>query len=195
MRAELKAPLALLDEPAPDLFKAAMRNLAGGVSVISAGRGEARSGLTATSVSSLSLEPPSLLVCLRRASATLATITAHRAFGVNMLSADHRHLAERFAGQAGISGAARFRDADWLTLSTGAPLLAGALAAVDCTLERLVEWSSHAIVIGRVRAIQMSGGAGPLVYWQGHYGQITPGAHDEHAADLRYLELCDLDNY
>ena len=195
MRAELKAAPALLDEPHPDVFKSAMRNLAGGVSIISAGRGDARSGLTATSVTSLSLEPPSLLVCIRRASPTLAAIGAHRAFGVNVLSADHRHLAERFAGQTGISGAARFRDADWLALETGVPLLASALAAVDCSLERLVEWSSHAIVIGRVRAIRMGSHAGPLVYWRGGYGQIAPATDDEHVADLRYLELCDPDNY
>ena len=195
MRAELKAAPALLDEPHADVFKSAMRNLAGGVSIISAGRGDARSGLTATSVTSLSLEPPSLLVCIRRASPTLAAIAAHRAFGVNVLSADQRHLAERFAGQTGISGAARFGDADWPALATGVPLLANALAAVDCSLERLVEWSSHAIVIGRVRAIQMGSSTGPLVYWRGHYGEITLASDDEHVADLRYLELCDPDNY
>jgi flavin reductase (DIM6/NTAB) family NADH-FMN oxidoreductase RutF len=195
MRAEMKAPATLLDEPHPDLFRSAMRNLAGGVSIITAGRGDARCGLTATSVTSLSLEPPSLLVCIRRASPTLAAIAAHRAFGVNVLSADQRPLAERFAGQTGISGAARFRGGDWLTLETGSPLLANALAAVDCTLERLVEWSSHAIVIGRVRAIQVGAGTSPLVYWRGGYGEITPAGDDEHVADLRYLELCDLDNY
>ena len=173
MSDELKAPLALREDPGPDLFRSAMRSLAGGVSVISAGRGEGRSGLTATSVSSLSLDPPSLLVCIRRASATLAAITTHRAFGVSILSADHRDLAERFAGQAGIWGAARFVDADWLTLATGAPLLADALAAVDCTLERLIDWHSHAIVIGRVRAVRMSGGPGPLVYWRGSYEQVS----------------------
>lgn len=173
MSAELKAPLALLEDAGPDLFRSAMRNLAGGVSVISAGRGEGRSGLTATSVSSLSLDPPSLLVCIRRASPTLAAITKHRAFGVNVLSSDHRDLAERFAGQGGIWGAARYADGDWLTLATGAPLLADALAAVDCTLEKLIDWHSHAIVIGRARAVRLSGGPGPLVYWRGGYEEVS----------------------
>jgi flavin reductase (DIM6/NTAB) family NADH-FMN oxidoreductase RutF len=173
MSAELKAPLALVDDPSPDRFKSAMRDLAGGVSVISAGRGDGRCGLTATSVSSLSLDPPSLLVCIRRASATLAAISTNRAFGVNILSANHRDLAERFAGQGGIWGAARYVDADWLTLATGAPLLADALAAVDCTVERLIEWHSHAIVIGRVRAVRTSSGPGPLVYWRGGYEQVS----------------------
>jgi len=195
MRADLKEPLALFEEPGSDLFKSAMRNLAGGVSVISAGRGEARSGMTATSVSSLSLEPPSLLVCIRRGSATLAAITAHRAFGVNVLSADHRHLADRFAGQTGIAAAARFRDTDWLTLATGAPLLADALTAVDCTLERIIDYSSHTIVIGRVRAVHMGGGSGPLVYWRARYHEVEPADRFEPTMDLDFTSLCDLDNY
>jgi len=195
VRAEMRVPLALLDEPIPDLFRSAMRNLAGGVSVISAGRGDARCGLTATSVTSLSLEPPSLLVCIRRSSTTLAAIAAHRAFGVNVLSADHRDLAECFAGQTGLSGAARFRDGDWLSLATGAPLLADALAAIDCTLERFIEWGTHAIVIGRVRAVRPRSGAGPLVYWRGKYHEAESGAGLEPVTELDLPLLGDLDNY
>jgi flavin reductase (DIM6/NTAB) family NADH-FMN oxidoreductase RutF len=171
-----------------------MRNLAGGVSVISAGSGEYRSGLTATSVSSLSLDPPSLLVCIQRASATLAAITAHRAFGVNVLSAHHRDLADRFAGRSGIWGAARYVDTDWLTLATGAPLLADALAAADCTLEKVIEWNSHAIVIGRVRAVRVGSGQGPLVYWQGKYEQVSDAGH-ELLSYCRYQTPDDPDNY
>jgi flavin reductase (DIM6/NTAB) family NADH-FMN oxidoreductase RutF len=172
MSAELKVPLVLADDPSPDLFRSAMRNLAGGVSVITAGQGEARTGLTATSVSSLSLDPPSLLVCINRASATLAAITADRAFGVNILSAHHRHLAESFAGRSGAWGSARYIGAEWIALATGAPLLADALSAIDCTLEKLVDWQSHTIVVGRVRALRVNGGSGPLVYWRGNYENV-----------------------
>jgi flavin reductase (DIM6/NTAB) family NADH-FMN oxidoreductase RutF len=195
MLAELRTPAITVEEPGADLFRSAMRNLAGGVSVVTAGCGEARSGLTATSVSSLSLEPPSLLVCIRRASATLSAIAAHRAFAVNVLSADRRDLAERFAGQTGLSGADRFGEDDWVSLATGAPLLADALAAVDCAVERMIEWGSHMILIGRVRAIRLGDGPGPLVYWRGSYGQLAPEPCNVAPTDLDYPLLCDPDNY
>jgi flavin reductase (DIM6/NTAB) family NADH-FMN oxidoreductase RutF len=172
------------EDPSADLFRLAMRNLAGGVSVITAGRGEARTGLTATSVTSLSVDPPSILVCIRRASATLAAIEADLAFGVSVLSDGHTGLAERFSGRSGVSGAARYSGANWLTLATGVPLLADALAAVDCSLDALIDWHSHVVVIGRVRAIRLGCGDRPLVYWRGNYdqpsatGYALPGDHD-----------------
>jgi flavin reductase (DIM6/NTAB) family NADH-FMN oxidoreductase RutF len=167
-----------------DLFRVAMRNLAGGVSVVTAGRGEARTGLTATSVTSLSVDPPSLLVCIKRTSPTLATIAAELAFGVSVLSDSHTGLAERFSGRGGVLGAARYSGASWLTLATGAPLLADALAAIDCTLDGFIDWHSHVVVIGRVCAIRLGCGNRPLVYWRGNYDQMSaigyavPADHD-----------------
>jgi flavin reductase (DIM6/NTAB) family NADH-FMN oxidoreductase RutF len=151
-----------------------MRNLAGGVSIITAGRGEERTGLTATSVSSLSLDPPCLLVCVNRASGTLSALMANRAFGVNVLAASHQDVAERFAGRSGVWGPARYAGADWMTLVTGAPLLADALAAIDCTLEKLIDWHSHVIVVGRVRSVHVNNGPSPLVYWRGNYENVDP---------------------
>jgi flavin reductase (DIM6/NTAB) family NADH-FMN oxidoreductase RutF len=167
---ELKTPLELAADPSPNTFRAAMRNLAGGVTVVSTGQGNARAGLTATSVSSLSIDPPSLLVCVGRATATLSALTENRAFGVNVLAAHHRHVAERFSGREGVYGAERYIGSDWMTLVTGAPILADALTAVDCTLEELIAWHSHAIVVGRVRAVHVNSGTSPLVYWRGNYG-------------------------
>jgi flavin reductase (DIM6/NTAB) family NADH-FMN oxidoreductase RutF len=185
MTAEQKISLAHAEDRTEDLFRLAMRNLAGGVTIITAGRGEARSGLTATSLTSLSVDPPSLLVCIRRASGTLATIAADRTFGVSVLSDDQIGLAERFSGRSGVSGAARFFGAKWFTLATGGvPLLADALAAMDCSLDRLIDWHSHVIVIGRVRAIRLGCGERPLVYWRGNYDQPSgiglalPADHD-----------------
>ena len=156
-----------------EAFRAAMRDLAGSVSVISTGVGLARTGLTATSVSSLSMDPPSILVCINRLSSVLPVLVDHGAFGVNVLAAGHRHIADRFAGRDGIRGAARYAGEAWITLVTGAPLLADALAAVDCSLERTIEWYSHLVIIGRVRAVHLNGGASPLVYWRGGYDQLN----------------------
>jgi flavin reductase (DIM6/NTAB) family NADH-FMN oxidoreductase RutF len=152
-----------------EAFRAAMRNLAGGVCVVTVGSGEERTGLTATSVSSLSLDPPTLVVCISRAASAFPALLAHRTFGVNVLGGHHRDVAERFAGRGGLQGAARYAGADWIALATGAPLLADALAGLDCVVEKLDEWHTHAIVIGRVVAMHAPGGEAPLVYWQGGY--------------------------
>ena len=153
-------------------FRSAMRQLASGVCVITTGRGEERTGLTATSVSSLSMEPPTLVVCIDRTSKTLKAIRKNQVFGVNVLAAGHRSVADRFAGRCNVSGAARYQGSEWINLVTGAPLLADALAAIDCTIETIMEWSTHAVVIGRVEAIHQPGGAQALVYWRQTYRNL-----------------------
>jgi flavin reductase (DIM6/NTAB) family NADH-FMN oxidoreductase RutF len=153
-------------------FRLAMRELASGVALVTAGRGEQRTGCTATSLCSLSLDPPSLIVCIARTSTTLAALRVSRAFGVNILAAAHENLANRFAGRTGVHGAARFIGADWTTMITGAPLLRGALACIDCTVEEVLERHTHAILIGRVAAVHRAGGAPALVHRRGRFEQL-----------------------
>ncbi|MGD0723254.1 MAG: flavin reductase family protein [Roseiarcus sp.] len=171
----LPAPHAASGAPEPSLaddFRVAMRELAGAVTIVSCGRGARRAGFAATSVASLSLEPPTLIVCANRASSTWPMLRAATSFGLNVLSASHRDLAHRFAGRTGAEGSARYEAGEWTTLRTGAPVLADALAAFDCTVEEIVERHSHAIVIGRVEAVRRRGGGGALVYWRGDYDQL-----------------------
>lgn len=153
-------------------FRAAMRQLAGGVSVITVGAGADRSGMTVTSVSSLSVDPPSLVVCVNKQSSTWPLLLRYQVFGVNILRAGQRHIALRFSGQGGVAGAARFGDEPVLTAETGAPLLAHALAAFDCEAETLVDHHSHVIVIGLVKAVRVAEGQSPLVYWRGQYAEL-----------------------
>jgi flavin reductase (DIM6/NTAB) family NADH-FMN oxidoreductase RutF len=157
------------DSVACESFRSAMRHLASGVSVITTGEGEHRTGLTATSVSSLSMEPPALVVCISRASATLQAMRETRVFGVNFLAAGHRKLADRFSGHGNVSGAARYQGGEWISLVTGAPILADALAAIDCTIDTIVECNTHAVVIGLVEAVHQPGGAQALVHWRRTY--------------------------
>jgi flavin reductase (DIM6/NTAB) family NADH-FMN oxidoreductase RutF len=173
--AALRATRAFADasEPAPGLaddFRGAMRHLASGVCVITTGEGAERTGLTATSVTSLSLDPPSLLVCINKASSVLPRLRAHGAFGVNLLGARHKMVADRFAG--GAKGAARYIGAEWTTLSTGASLLVDAVAAIDCTIEAITEWHTHAIVIGRVAGLLTNDAQSGLVYCHGRYMEV-----------------------
>jgi len=155
-----------------DDFRGAMRHLAGGVSVITAGRARDITGMTVTSVSSLSVDPPTLIVSINRESSSWPLIKRHGFFGVNILTADQIDIAERFTGKGGLKGADRFAGADWITRASGVPLLVGALAAVDCEVEDIVERHSHAIVVGRVLDLQVSTRTAALAYWQGQYVAI-----------------------
>ena len=153
-------------------FRSAMRQLTGGVSVITAGKGRDISGMTVTSVSSLSVDPPSLIVSLNRESSSWPLVKRYGFFGVNILTSDQIDIAERFTGKGGLKGADRFAGATWITRASGVPLLDGALAAIDCEVEDVIERHSHAIVIGRVLDVAVSARTAALAYWQGQYVAI-----------------------
>src|ERR1700682_3503292 len=167
-------------------FRSAMRHLAGGVSVITVGHGRDIAGMTVTSVSSLSVDPPTLIVSINRESSSWPLLKRHGFFGVNILTADQIDIAERFTGKDGLKGADRFAGAQWITRVSGVPLLAGALAAIDCEVEDIVERHSHAIVIGRVQYLQLSTRTAALAYWQGPYVAID---RDEDAVRLAEVSV------
>jgi flavin reductase (DIM6/NTAB) family NADH-FMN oxidoreductase RutF len=167
-------------------FRNAMRQLTGGVSVITAGRGRDISGMTVTSVSSLSVDPPSLIVNLNRESSSWPLVKRYGFFGVNILTSDQIDIAERFTGKGGLKGADRFAGARWTTRASGVPLLADALAAIDCEVEDVVERHSHAIVIGRVLDVAVSARTAALAYWQGRYVAID---QDEDAVKLAEVSV------
>jgi flavin reductase (DIM6/NTAB) family NADH-FMN oxidoreductase RutF len=153
-------------------FRSAMRQLAGGVAIVTVGRGADLTGLTATSISSLSAEPPTVMFGLNLASSSFPVLQRYRSFGVNFLTATQKQVADRFAGRNGEKGASRYAEAEWSHGVTGAPLLAGALASLDCEVEELIERHSHAIVIGRVREVRSGRNDAALVYWRGDYERI-----------------------
>jgi flavin reductase (DIM6/NTAB) family NADH-FMN oxidoreductase RutF len=167
-------------------FRGAMRQLTGGVSVITVGRGRDISGMTVTSVSSLSVDPPTLIVSINRAASSWPLLKRYGFFGVNILTSDQIDIAERFAGKDGLKGAERFAGAEWTTRASGVPLLVGALAAIVCEVEEIVERHSHAIVIGRVLDLQLSTRTAALAYWQGQYVAID---RDEDAARLAEVSV------
>jgi flavin reductase (DIM6/NTAB) family NADH-FMN oxidoreductase RutF len=155
----------------PTEFRKAMGQFATGVTVIASidENGEPV-GTTANAVTSLSLDPPLVLVCFDLASATLRAIRGHGAFVVNVLGHRQHHLSVNFArrGTAAIWDDVRHRRGP-----TGSPRLDGVLAAVECTVEHSLPGGDHEIVIGRVRHLEMSGdGMAPLVFWRGRYTSI-----------------------
>lgn len=169
----VEGPASLaVDRPADaDSLKAALRQLAGGVTIITAGEGEARTGATVTSASVLSIEPPRMLVSLNRTSSTWPVVERFGHFCVNIIGAGHEAIANQFAGRGGLKGPDRYRGAEWTLLASGAPVLEDAAAAIDCQVEETLERHSHVIVIGKVVAIRTRGGAS-LAYRDGRYIKI-----------------------
>ncbi len=154
-------------------FRHAMRAFSSGVAIIASGEGEARGGCTITSLASLSLAPPTLFVCLARSSSTLAGLREAGAFSISLLAARHEALAHRFSGRSGVHGVRRFDGADWITLSTGAPVLADAIAAFDCLVEEVIERHSHAIVLGAVVSLREGAEEPALAHRRGGYAPLA----------------------
>jgi flavin reductase (DIM6/NTAB) family NADH-FMN oxidoreductase RutF len=155
-----------------DAFRGAMRSLASGVSLITQGTGDEMTGMTATSVTSLAADPPTLIVCINRTASLYPTLAPGVAFGVNVLSADQQDIADRFAGRTGAKGRDRFVGSPWVVAPEGAPLLVGALAAFACEVDELVERHTHVIMIGRVKRLASRASGNALVYWRGGYDQL-----------------------
>ncbi len=154
-------------------FKGAMRHLAAAVSVVTTGRGEQRTGFTASSVTSLSMDPPTLLVCLNRNSSAHAELIAHGGFCINVLASDQLHVAENFTGRDGSRGAERYRDATWQEMPSGALGNTHALALIDCELEEAIDRHSHTILIGRPIKVVTRPDTEPLLYWHGAYRLLS----------------------
>lgn len=158
-------------------YRAAMRYHAGAVAILSAGEPGDRTGLTATSVCSLSDTPPRLIACVNRSASAHGLIRRTAAFGVNLLRAEQAELANVFAGRRGIERDDRFTDADgWLSLATGAPILKSALVGLDCELVDEHAHDTHSIFVGEVRAVHLRDGETPLVYFGGQFCELAPQA-------------------
>ena len=147
------------DEAGPSLSACLglYRRLAAGVSVVTALGDDGPTAMTASSVTSVSLRPPLLLVSLAEQSRTLAAIRSRRSFGVSLLRDDQRDLAERFASadRGAWEGTGR--------RVLGVPTLPDVLASSVCLLEDLHDYGDHTLVIGRVVAAHTSRGR-PLLW-------------------------------
>ena len=156
------------------LFKRGMRRLAAGVSIVTTLDEDVSHGLLATSVSSVCAEPePTLLVCVNRNSSIHDVIHRSKIFCANVLSADDVELAQRFSVPE--LRASRFERGSWVSLATGAPALASALASFDCELTQVVPVYSHTIFVGVVRDLKLwQNDIDALLYLDGQYQVRSP---------------------
>ena len=169
--------------PTGGAYREATRELAGSVSLITVGVAPRRTGFTATSVTSLSVDPPRLMFSADRLA--LAALERCRCFGVNVLAAHQSQIAARFTGRAGLHREVPFAGECWHAMTTGASLLCEALAAFDCELEETIVRHSQAIVIGRVVATRRRAIGAALVQWRGDYRGL---ASDEDPPGLAQWE-------
>ncbi len=144
----------IMEMPASDSvseadFKTAMRQVTSSVAVITARSGRARNGLTATAVCSVSVDPPTMLVCINRSATADGLIDESGAFAINFL-ADEQHRIARLFSTAKLSSEERFAEGRWTALATGSPVLDGAVATFDCRVVETVPSGTHHIYFGRV---------------------------------------------
>ncbi len=131
-------------------------------------------GMTCQSFSSVSLDPPLVMFCPAVTSRAWPLMQRAGFFCVNVLSADQRELADGMATK----GQQKFADVAWEPASSGAPVLEGVLAHVDCTVERVHEAGDHVIVVGRVQELNTGDGSGndgsgaPLIFHRGAYARL-----------------------
>jgi flavin reductase (DIM6/NTAB) family NADH-FMN oxidoreductase RutF len=124
-------------------------------------------GLTVNSFSSVSLDPPLILICLGHAVAAIDVFREAPSFGLSLLRAGQRDLSERFAAP----GDSRFESVAWRLGETGAPLLDGALAQIECVSVRRVSVGDHDIFIGEMVAASVEEGE-PLIYYGSTYREL-----------------------
>ncbi len=146
----------------------AFGSFATGVTVVTGrGRDGTRVGLTANSLTSVSLDPPLLLFCPARTASALPALEASGRFAINVLASDQRAVADRFARR----DVDRFADAEWDDWD-GLPILGGALANFACTLFADHDGGDHRVIIGRVERLRMNAVHDPLLYFRGAYRQV-----------------------
>jgi flavin reductase (DIM6/NTAB) family NADH-FMN oxidoreductase RutF len=141
------------------------------VCVVTTSVGGERFGLTATAVSSVSADPPRLLVCVNKKGLTHDRIREAGTFVVNVLSEDQDAVAMVFAGMGG-NVEDRFATGEWTTLNTGAPVLVGAVASFDCVLGETSDQASHTILFGDVVATANRTGNDALLYGGRRFRQL-----------------------
>jgi 3-hydroxy-9,10-secoandrosta-1,3,5(10)-triene-9,17-dione monooxygenase reductase component len=151
-------------------FRQVLGHFATGVTIVTTADDGVPAGLSVNSFTSVSLEPPLVAFCVARTSSTWPRIRAVGAFCVNILSDDQEDLCRVFATRS----PEKFRGVGWRPAESGAPIIAGSLAWLDCAVESEHEAGDHIIVVGRARELGVAREGRPLVFYRGGYGRFEP---------------------
>jgi 3-hydroxy-9,10-secoandrosta-1,3,5(10)-triene-9,17-dione monooxygenase reductase component len=161
-----------LSDLSPRRIRNVLGHFATGLTVITAATENGPAGFTCQSFASLSLEPALVTFSPARTSSTWPLLRRAGRFTINILPADHQHLAAQFAR----SGADKFAGVNHSPSPLGNPVLDGALAWVDCELHQEYDGGDHTIVVAAVRALSARSDVDPLLFFKGDYVSVQPGA-------------------
>jgi 3-hydroxy-9,10-secoandrosta-1,3,5(10)-triene-9,17-dione monooxygenase reductase component len=160
-------------EIAPDVFRRVMGHFVTGVTVVTTLSDSGPQGITVNALSSISLEPPLVMVALDRRRFITPAVRLSGRYAVNVLSEDQRALSDCFAGAPVEPGRDAFCGASWTKGSTGLPLIDGAIATLECTVVQTFEAGDHELFIGRVDAMaNAEPHPMPLLYYRRQYLRI-----------------------
>jgi len=151
-------------------FKNALKLWASGVTVVTAQTESlGLKGMTATSFSSVSMDPPQILVCINKTADTGDAVLEGKSFAVNILKAEQQEISNQFAG--GASQEERFANVKWHKGEAGSPVIDDALASIECTVVDQVLAGTHWVVIGEVQNVECRSGE-PLMYYNSAYREL-----------------------
>lgn len=155
-----------------DLLRQAMRFWVTGVTIVTAAHQGVQHGMTVSSFTSLSLSPAQVLVSLSQNTRTHDLVARSRFFGISVLSIHQQDISDRFAGRME-DEQNRLTGIDTFTLNSGAPMIAGGLAHLDCRVVTTLGSGTHTIFIGEVLAARHAEEGDPLVYFNRAYKKLV----------------------
>jgi 3-hydroxy-9,10-secoandrosta-1,3,5(10)-triene-9,17-dione monooxygenase reductase component len=164
-------------EPRPDEFRLVMGHFATGVSVVTTFDGERPAGITVNAFSSVSLEPPLVMVALDRSRFITPMVRRFGRYAVSVLGSDQQLLSDCFAHAPVSPGREDFCGAAWHPGPAGLPLIDGSIAALECTTVETFSAGDHDLFIGRVDSLQrLRDGVAPLLYFRRRYLRVEQGS-------------------
>lgn len=158
--------------PDKDEFRQVMGRFATGVTIVTSRLGEELHGMTANAVTSVSLEPPLVLICVDKSADSHDIIDGSGIFALSILSLEQEGLADDFAVKEG-AAAHRLDGVPHHTRATGAPIIEGSLAYLDCRVVERFPGGDHTVFIGGVVDAGRLNDHGPLIFYQGSYGGLA----------------------
>jgi flavin reductase (DIM6/NTAB) family NADH-FMN oxidoreductase RutF len=158
-------------------MKQAMRRLAASVVVVTARDGDIRYAMAASACTSLSMDPPSILLCVNKNASIYPILNHGRDFCINVLSGSELHEAVSKACSGGEKGEGRFTIGDWRDdPDTNTPFLGDAQAGLICAVDAIHHYGTHGIFVGKVKRVHLHGDVYPLVYIDGRYSSVLETA-------------------
>lgn len=148
-------------------FRRVLGHYPTGVTVVTGLAGDGRAGMAIGSFASVSLDPPLVMFCPGRESSSWASMRDSGVFCVNVLGADQKSVCDTFATR----GADKFASVRTRTEATGAPVIEGSLAWIDCEVHAVHDGGDHDIVVLLVKALGTEADGGPLLFFKGGYGR------------------------